>query len=284
MIIKYVGSKWRLAPWIISHFPNHRVFVDVFGGSGAIILRKPKSYIEVYNDINSDLVNLFEIIRTRTKEFLEKLEFLLYSRELYEKWKEEWKNNIKPKDPLECALRFFLLMNGHFSGKWLGSFSYMRARPPEFANRHEKIKFFARRFKSVIIENLDYKELIPKYDSPSTLFYCDPPYVIQNNLKDYYESGDAWDLREHEKLSKVLNSVEGYVCLSYYWFPQLQEWYLDKGWYIRKKSVIVSVKGITKIDPSPRPIKEELLLMNFDPDKVNKFVKSRIKILFRIEV
>ena len=279
MIIKYVGSKWRIAPWIIKHFPMHKVFVDVFGGSGAMILRKKPSYIEIYNDINSDLVNLFEVIRTRTDEFLEKLQFLMYSRELYEKWCKEWRSGKRPNDPLERALQFLFLMQGSISGKMFSGFStgVNRNHVNDFRTVDKRIKQFAKRFKHVVIENRDYKEIFRIYDSPETLFYCDPPYFVPR-AKEYYI--DGWSYKKHKEFAKLVNKLQGYVVISYYWFPQLQKWYLDKGWYIDSIEVVKSSElgNLSK----PRTRVKEYILMNYDWREVPKFVDNYLTIKISI--
>jgi len=279
MIIAYVGSKWRIAPWIIKHFPKHRAFVDVFGGSGAMILRKPPSKVEIYNDINSDLVNLFEIIRKRKDELLEQLKYLMYSRKLYEEWCKQWKSGNKPKDPLERAVQYLLLMHGSMSGKLFSGFSSSayRSHAVVMEKLPEKIEFFAKRFKHVIIENSDYKKIFKLYDSPETLFYCDPPYFVPR-AKEYYI--DGWSYKKHKEFAKLVNKLQGYVVISYYWFPQLQKWYLDKGWYIDSIEV-VKTSEVANFKSEKTKVKE-YILMNYDWREVPKFVDNYLTIKISI--
>lgn len=80
-IVRYFGGKWKLAPWIIQHLPQHRVYVEPFGGGGSVLLRKPRSYAEVYNDLDGEIVNLFLIARDHGQELQQKLELTPFARD-----------------------------------------------------------------------------------------------------------------------------------------------------------------------------------------------------------
>src|SRR5690606_6837914 len=80
-IIRYHGGKWRIAPWIISHFPEHRVYVEPFGGGGSVLLRKPRSYAEVYNDLDGEIVNLFRVARDCGDELIRSVELTPFARD-----------------------------------------------------------------------------------------------------------------------------------------------------------------------------------------------------------
>src|SRR5947207_30368 len=98
-MLRYHGGKWMLAPWIISHFPNHRVYVEPFGGAASVLLQKSRCYAEVYNDLDSEIVNLFTIVRERGPELASALELTPFARDEYKHSFE-----IHP-DPLEQARR-----------------------------------------------------------------------------------------------------------------------------------------------------------------------------------
>lgn len=98
-ILRYHGGKWRLAPWIISHFPKHRVYVEPYGGAASVLLRKERSYAEVYNDLDGEVVNLFRVARDRGMELLEGLTLTPFAREEYQA---AW---LPSEDPLEQARR-----------------------------------------------------------------------------------------------------------------------------------------------------------------------------------
>jgi DNA adenine methylase len=82
-LVRYHGSKWRLAPWIISHFPKHIIYVEPFGGSGSVLLRKERSKIEVYNDLDGEIVNLFRVVREHGEELSHRIYLTPYARSEY---------------------------------------------------------------------------------------------------------------------------------------------------------------------------------------------------------
>lgn len=178
----YPGSKGREASWLLEKMPPHDTFVDVFGGSGAVIYNKPPSKNEVYNDINDDLVQFFEVLRTREDELVEWLRRVPYSRSVYEEWVAAHFDGYRPDDAVERAGRFFTLRYMQQRGR-MDCPAGFRARakwPPSrsFDNARERLNELADRFRQVIVENRDYQEILQHYDHPGVdvLFYLDAPY------------------------------------------------------------------------------------------------------------
>jgi len=101
IFFKYLGGKHFLLKELLKRIPPHDVYVEVFGGSADLLFHKPPSKIEVYNDIDGDLVNLFEVVRNNFDEFHEKAKWLLYSRQL----NDEWRKQPMPNDKIERAVR-----------------------------------------------------------------------------------------------------------------------------------------------------------------------------------
>lgn len=101
--LRYVGAKWQIADWIISKFPVHKIYIEPYAGSGAVFFRKPKTHLEVLNDIDSSVVNFFRVLRERTTELAMAIELTPYSREEYEL-------SLQPCDcdELERARRFYI--------------------------------------------------------------------------------------------------------------------------------------------------------------------------------
>ena len=176
-VITYMGGKFHLKEKIYSILPNHDVFVEVFGGGANVLLHKPPSKLEVYNDLNKDLANLFYVLSFHYNEFYEKAKFLVYSKEIFNIIKNEILNTkIESIPNIDRAVKLFYLYNTSFSGN-TNSFSYsIKKRPAFLYNKIKKIETIHKRLKYVLIESLDFEEVIHKYDSENTLFFLDPPY------------------------------------------------------------------------------------------------------------
>ena len=178
---QYIGSKGNLAERIIEIFPPHQTYVEVFGGSAAVLLTKKPSPIEIYNDLNSDIVNFMLQVRNNLPALQWYLSFTPYSRELYERWLKEWRQGKKPADDMERAARWFFLqcssVNGKFGSSWWCS--KVRNRAQGYCTLVDRLMEVARRMRGVQIEQRDFREVIPTYDSEETLFYLDPPYDLE---------------------------------------------------------------------------------------------------------
>lgn len=225
-IVRYHGGKWMLAPWIISYFPEHRVYVEPFGGGGSVLLRKPRSKAEVYNDLDGEIVNLFRVARDQGEDLRRALELTPFARD-------EFVASYEPSaDPLEQARRTIVrAFMGFGSSAATQGKSKKGGRPstgfrsnsdrsgttPAQDWRHYPAEFSAiiARLQGVVIENRDALEVIQMHDSPTTLHYIDPPYVAETRDagKDYrHEMTDA----DHERLASVLLKAEGAVIVSGY--------------------------------------------------------------------
>ena len=229
-LVRYHGGKWILAPWIISHFPPHRIYVEPFGGGGSVLLRKPRCYAEVYNDLDVEIVNLFKVVRDRGDDLLRALELTPFSRDEY---LAAWEQN---SDPLEAARRSLIRSFMGFGSaavtltRKAGDAPAGRTAPTGFRNNSnrsgttpahdwrnypEQAVAVIDRLRGVVIENRNYAVLIPQLDQPDALFYCDPPYPSSTRDKgsDYrHEMTDD----EHRALARVLHDVRGMVVLSGY--------------------------------------------------------------------
>lgn len=264
--IKWVGGKHFQAKWIVSHFPPHRVYVEPFGGGAHVLCRKdPKtSKLEVFNDIDGNLVNFLLVARERPQELVKALETLPYSRMLFNRWRKE----PLPDDPFERAVRWFYLLRSSFSGhlgcSWCHAKRSGRNCPHWYQSAVHLIPQLAERFRLVQIEHLDFRECIEKYDGPETLFYCDPPYI---GVEDYYRF--PFTEEDHRDLAKLLNNAQGLVALSYYPHPLVDELY--PGWHRATKVYPQRSYGVTRFSRrKTKPRATELLLMNYDPQTFEK--------------
>jgi DNA adenine methylase len=228
-IVRYHGGKWLLAPWIISYFPAHRIYVEPYGGGGSVLLRKPRARAEVYNDLDGEIVNLFRAARDHGEDLRRALELTPFSRD-------EFKASYEPsEDPLEQARRTVVRAfmgfgsNSHNRATGFRSNSDRSGTTPAMDWRHYPGEFGAiiERLQGVVIENRDALEVIQIHDSPATLHYIDPPYVsdTRDAGKDYrHEMTDA----DHEQLASVLREVKGAVIVSGYPSPLYEDLY--SGW------------------------------------------------------
>lgn len=226
--LRWHGGKWILAPWIISHFPPHRVYVEPFGGAASVLLRKPKSYAEIYNDLDDDVVSMFQVMRSpRSDELVRNVIHTPFARTEF---------NLSYKetdDPVERARRLIIRS---FMG--FGSDGHNGARPTGFrANSHRSgttpahdwanypghLEAIIRRFEGVCIENRPAIEVMLQQDSEQTLHYVDPPYMHSTRSKAHnstrknyrHEMTDA----EHGDLLDALKALSGMVVLSGYPHP-----------------------------------------------------------------
>lgn len=236
-VLRYHGSKWRIAPWIISNIPPHKVYVELFGGGGAVLLQKPRSYTELYNDLDGEIVNVFRVVRDYGDKLTEKLLLTPYSRE-------EYKTAYEPTcDPVEQArrsiLRSYMGFATNGSTKGHGKNTYPNtgfrghrkdtgATPAhEWASYTDYLWYAIRRLRGVVIENRNAIEIIPRYDSDKTVFYADPPYLP--SVRDY-GSDYRFEMTEkdHIRLAEILNQVKAAVIVSGYNSDLYNELY--KGW------------------------------------------------------
>lgn len=219
-VFPYPGGKSIYADWIVDHLPRHEHFVEVFGGAAGVLINKERSSVEIYNDINEDLVVFFRTLRNQPDELTDFVERMPYSRAEYERIATKWYDNgERPDDAVRRAAWFFFLQETNFSGKLTraGFSTSVRAddnRARAYANAVDRLDHFATRFSDVTVECLDYRELIDQYDSQDTVFYFDPPYIDVGDA--YYGHADAFD---HSAFVERLDSITGDWVISYNELP-----------------------------------------------------------------
>lgn len=242
-VLRYHGGKWMIAPWIISHFPEHDIYVEPFGGAGSVLMRKPRSKGEVYNDLNSEVVNVFRILRDppRAEELKRLIELTPYSREEFDL------SYDHTDDPMESARRTVAksyMAFGTTSQKKKGSgfrstiYAHNSTGATDWVTYPEAIGAFTARLAGVVIENRKAVDLMLQHDSLNTLFYCDPPYLksVRSSLfqggtsrGDRAYKHDMLDEESHAEFAEVVNAVKGGAIVSGY----QSELYNDvffKGW------------------------------------------------------
>lgn len=206
-----------MAPWIISHFPEHRIYVEPYGGAASVLLRKDRSYAEVYNDLDGELVNLFRVARDNGTELVRLLELTPFARD-------EFRGSYSPSgDPLEQArrtvIRSFMGFGSNSHNKKTGfrSCSNRSGTTPAHDWMHypDCLSAIIDRLRGVVIENRDALSVVKTHDTPKTLHYVDPPYVPASRDKgiDYRHEMSEDD---HCRMAEVLNSLRGNVIVSGY--------------------------------------------------------------------
>ena len=219
-VLKYPGAKWNLAQWIISHMPPHTTYLEPFFGSGAVFFNKPPSKVETINDLDSNVVNLFRVIREKPQELAALVEMTPWARDEY------YASYEKTGDKLEDARRFLVRCWQSFGqvttnsrGGWRHSGTDKFNRALELRKIPNAILEVAERLKTVQIENKSAIELIKKYAAEHVLIYADPPYLWetrtfkQHGRKTYtHEMTDA----DHTELLDILDKHPGPALLSGY--------------------------------------------------------------------
>lgn len=218
--VTWFGSKSRLVKQIVKYFPPHQTFVDVFGGSGAILLGKRPCKVDVYNDINKKMFSLFRVLKDKdkTRELKRLLEMTPYSRHEFERCRDGIES---VGDEIELARQMIVVQRQSHGG--LGKqWSYCVDAPAagysasvrKFHAGIERLPEISKRIRKTQIENSSWPEVITRYDRPQTLFFLDPPYVPSTRISGKYEHEMA--LEEHAALVDVLLSISGHAVLSGY--------------------------------------------------------------------
>ncbi len=217
-IIKYPGSKWSIAQWIIGCFPEHHSYLEPFFGSGAVLFNKQRSHIETVNDMDGNIVNLFECIRDDPEKLARAIYMTPYAREVYDRAFQE-----VPEDKFERALNFYIQLNmGHgfrTTGEKAGWKNDVQGRERSYASKDwcslpDRIMQAAERLRGVQIENRPAAELIPRFNFENVLIYCDPPYMLNTRHGKQYRC--EMDEADHEELLELLLKHKGPVIISGY--------------------------------------------------------------------
>jgi DNA adenine methylase len=249
-ILKYPGAKWNLAEWIISHFPDHRHYVEPFFGSGAVFLNKPVAAHEVINDLSGDVVNLFRVVRNNGERLAALIEMTPYARAEYEL------SSSKSGDPIEDARRFLVrCVMAHGSDLSKSKATGWRTRGVRGMSTGDMItaqlwRYWPQRIldtidrlRGVEIESRPAVEIISRLSSSYVLIYADPPYPLAERSQKMYqhEMTDA----DHAELLDALDAHPGPVVLSGY-HCALYDGRL-KHWHTREKQAQAE-KGNTRTE------------------------------------
>lgn len=262
-VFRYPGAKWSIAEWIIQHFPQgyeKLCYLEPFAGSAAVFFNKNPSRVETINDLDSNIVNFFRILRERPEDLRREIELTPYSREEYELAVESFEH----PDPLEKARRYFVrCMQGvgaksNARGSWrVEPRAYPGGAAKKWCDGADLLMEAAKRLRGgadtlVQIEHTDALELIGRFNSREVLMYLDPPY-----LRSTRRSGALYthEMKEDDqrKLLDAITRSKAYIVLSGYDSDLYNE--ALHGW--KKDSIMVTTTSTA--------LAEEMIWMNYDP-------------------
>ena len=261
----WYGGKFSHLDWLLPLLPACHHYCEPFAGSAAVLLNRETSPVETYNDIDGEVVNFFRILRDEHEALIRAIALTPFSREEYHQAIYESGENISA---VERARRFYIrarqtrtgLAQTASLGRWANCKNTSRAGMSGVVSRWlggvQALDGIAERLLRVQIENRPAIDLIRLYDSPDTLFYCDPPYLhaTRGDAKAY---GFEMDEAQHRELARTLNACQGKVAVSGYEHPLMDELFKPDRWF--------KTRGADKTIHSTKGSRVEVLWTNYDP-------------------
>ena len=275
---KWVGGKSRLRKFIIPIIPPHTCYVEPFAGAAWVLFGKPRSDVEVLNDIDEDLITFFRVVKEQPEELIASFEWELASRAEFER--------LASLDPLtlsdvQRAHRFYyLIMAG-----WGGEARYPRFQTSKRDGGHgnrligalktlrERLLPVYERLRTVLIENLDWQDCIKRYDSPSTVLYLDPPYLGNGVNYKFNMRGD----HDHRSIADQLSQTKSLWILSSYDTPDIRNQFDGYGIIPIQSSSGMKTSKAEQQRGRQRTLNQEILVTNFNPP-MTKAPLTRISI------
>jgi len=249
-IIPWLGGKRRLADIIIPRFPAHSCYVEVFAGGAALYFLRNPAEVEVINDVNGELVNLYRVVKYHLEELVRQFKWALSSRDVF-----KWLQDTRPETltDVQRAARFFYLQHHAFGGKVQGQTwgTATTAPPVNLLRLEETLSAAHLRLASTYIERLDWAECIRRYDRPHTLFYLDPPYWQTEGY------GVPFPWEQYEAMAAMFTSIKGKAVLSINDHPDIRRCFA--AFQIEEVPITYTVSGGGKgVD------RVELIIYSFD--------------------
>ena len=252
-IIPWMGGKRRLAERIFPLFPQHSCYVEPFAGGAALFfLRQVPAEVEVLNDVNGDLVNLYRVVQHHLEEFVRQFKWALSSRQVF-KW-------LQLTDPqtltdIQRAARFYYLQQSAFGAKVEGqTYGTATTTPPglNLLRIEENLSAAHLRLSQTYIEHLSWQDCIKKYDREHTFFYMDPPYWETEGY------GVPFGFEQFEEMARVLGQLKGKAIISLNDHPAIRE--VFSAYHIEKTDLKYTVGGGGK-----SPAASEVLIFSWNP-------------------
>lgn len=217
--LKWIGGKKLLRDRICSQFPEkYEKYVEVFGGAGWVLFNEErKGKIEVFNDYNSELINLYRCVKCHASEVKKELQYMLNSREIFQDFLAQY--NMRGLTDIQRAVRYFMIIKTSYAAR-LQCFGCVKRNIENMTIMFEEIQ---KRLNTVIIENQDFEKLIKQQDRENTFFFLDPPYF---GTEKYYKNVD-FTKEDHERLYNIVKDVKGKFLISYNDCEYIRELYKD---------------------------------------------------------
>lgn len=250
--ISYLGGKSLLTKKIIPLIPKHHCYCEVFAGAAWLLFRKEPSKVEIINDINTDLVNLYRVVKNHLEEFVRYLKWVLVARDQFDLFKKE---NSETLTDIQRAVRFYYLLKTGYASKVDDPYfaiSTHRRSAFNLLRIEEELSAAHLRLSMVFIENKPYQNFIQRFDKPDTFFYLDPPYY---NCEDYYGKG-IFSKDDFNILAGLLKDVSGKFILSINDVPEIRKLFKEFNF----------TKVTTRYSSNAKARKnsvQELLIMNY---------------------
>jgi DNA adenine methylase len=273
----WYGGKFSHLDWLLPLLPSCHHYCEPFSGSAAVLLNREPAAVETYNDIDGEVVNFFRVLRDQTDELIKAISLTPFSRE---EFYQAIYDNDEEISNVERARRFYIrarqtrtgLAQTASLGRWANCKDTSRSGMSGVVSRWlggvEALDTIAERLLRVQIENRPATDVIKLYDSPDTLFYCDPPYLHATRGDDNAYGFEMDDL-QHRELAAVLNECSGKVALSGYVHPLMDKLYKSDRWY--------KVVGAERTIHSTKGTRQEVIWTNYNPNEISPLKQ---KVLF----
>lgn len=228
--ISRMGGKSKLRKTIIEMIPEHSCYIELFFGAGWVYFGKETSKVEVINDIDKELINLFKMIKYHAPEIERQLEYEFSGRDVFEEYKH---CTLEYLTEIHRAVRFLYLISQSFAGKGkdFGYGTTSRPKPQIFYK--DVLDDLKERLRNTYVENLSFEKIIDKYDREHSFFFCDPPYFETAGY------GNKFGEEEHLILRDKLKNMKGKFLLTINDHPKVREWY--EGFNIKEVEVNYSI-------------------------------------------
>lgn len=267
IVFGWYGGKFSHLDWLLPLLPSCHHYCEPFAGSGAVLLNRHPSPVETYNDIDGEVVTFFRVLRDRHEELIRAIALTPFSREEY------YTAIYEPTDDIsevERARRFYIkarqtrtgLAQTASLGRWANCKDTSRAGMSGVVSRWlggvEGLDQIAQRLLRVQIENRPAVDVIRLYDSPTTLFYCDPPYlhVTRGDTKAY---GFEMNEEQHKEFAGAINACKGMAAVSGYDHPLMDDLFKPQQW--------IKTVGPEKTIHSTKDVRREVLWTNYEPKR-----------------